>query len=84
MARAGPRKVSRYGDHFKATAVKLSGLPGVLIQDVAAAQWLGQQQSEIAGVIAVARLFRPFQKDGRGGLFRRNGFHRAREKLSQM
>ena len=37
MARAGPRKVSRYGDQFKATAVKLSGLPGVLIQDVAAA-----------------------------------------------
>lgn len=37
MARAGPRKVSRYGDRFKATAVKLSSLPGVLIQDVAAA-----------------------------------------------
>ncbi len=37
MARAGPRKVSRYGDQFKATAVKLSSLPGVLIQDVAAA-----------------------------------------------
>ena len=37
MARAGPRKVARYGDHFKATAVKLSSLPGVLIKDVAAA-----------------------------------------------
>ena len=37
MARAGPRKVARYGDRFKATAVKLSRLPGVLIQDVAAA-----------------------------------------------
>lgn len=37
MAKAGPRKVSRYGDQFKATAVKLSSLPGVLIQDVAAA-----------------------------------------------
>jgi transposase len=37
MARAGPRKVSRYGDQFKATAVALSSLPGVLIQDVAAA-----------------------------------------------
>ena len=35
MARAGPRKVSRYGDRFKATAVKLSNLSGVLIQDVA-------------------------------------------------
>ena len=35
MARAGPRKVARYGEQFKATAVKLSGLPGVLIQDVA-------------------------------------------------
>ena len=37
MARAGPRKVARYGDRFKATAVKLSNLPGVLIQDVAQA-----------------------------------------------
>jgi len=37
MARSGPRNVARYGDEFKATAVKLSNLPGVLIQDVAAA-----------------------------------------------
>jgi len=37
VARAGLRKVARYGDRFKATAVKLSSLPGVLIQDVAAA-----------------------------------------------
>jgi transposase len=29
--------VARYGGQFKATAVKLSSLPGVLIQDVAAA-----------------------------------------------
>ena len=37
MARAGPRKVERYGDRFKATAVKLSSVHGVLIKDVAAA-----------------------------------------------
>ena len=37
MARSGPRKVAQYGDRFKATAVKLSSLPGVLIQEVAAA-----------------------------------------------
>ena len=37
MARAGPRKIARYGDRFKATAVKLSSLPGVLIKDVAEA-----------------------------------------------
>ena len=37
MARAGPRKVERYGDRFKATAVKLSSLPGVMVKDVAAA-----------------------------------------------
>jgi transposase len=37
VARAGPRKVARYGDRFKATAVKLSSLPGVLIKDVAEA-----------------------------------------------
>lgn len=37
MAKAGPRKVARYGDRIKATAVKLSSLPGVLIKDVAEA-----------------------------------------------
>jgi transposase len=37
MARPGLRKTRRYGERFKATAVKLSSLPGVLIQDVAAA-----------------------------------------------
>ena len=37
MARAGRPKIARYGDRFKATAVKLSSLPGVLIQDVARA-----------------------------------------------
>lgn len=35
MAKAGPRKIARYGDHFKATAVKLSSLSGVRIKDVA-------------------------------------------------
>jgi len=37
MARAGPRKTNRYSEHFKATAVRLSSLPEVLIQDVAEA-----------------------------------------------
>lgn len=37
MARPGPRKTRCYGDQFKATAVKLSSLPGVLVNDVAAA-----------------------------------------------
>jgi transposase len=37
VARAGPRKVEKYGERFKATAVKLSSLPGVRIKDVAAA-----------------------------------------------
>jgi transposase len=37
VARARPRKIAKYGERFKATAVKLSSLPGVLIQDVAAA-----------------------------------------------
>ena len=36
MARAlGPRKIHRYSEEFKATAVKLSGLHGVAVQDVA-------------------------------------------------
>jgi len=37
VAKAGPRRIEKYGDRFKATAVKLSKLPGVSVQDVAAA-----------------------------------------------
>jgi transposase len=37
VARARPKKVEKYGERFKATAVKLSSLPGVLVQDVASA-----------------------------------------------
>ena len=37
MAKASPRRIEKYGDRFKATAVKLSKLPGVSVQDVAAA-----------------------------------------------
>src|ERR1700712_284234 len=37
MGMPGLRKINRYSEHFKARAVQLSSLPGVLIQDVAAA-----------------------------------------------
>jgi transposase len=37
VAKARPRKIEKYGEKFKATAVKLSSLPGVVIQDVASA-----------------------------------------------
>ena len=35
MARPGPRTTYRYSGDFKATAVRLSQLPGVTVQDVA-------------------------------------------------
>ena len=35
MPRPGPRTTNKYSDRFKATAVKLSELPGVAVQDVA-------------------------------------------------
>ena len=35
MAKAGPGRISRYSQEFKATAVRLSDLPDVLIQDFA-------------------------------------------------
>lgn len=35
MPRPGPRTTAKYSDRFKATAVKLSELPGVEVQDVA-------------------------------------------------
>lgn len=35
MARSGPRTVYRYSKNFKATAVRLSQLPGVMVSDVA-------------------------------------------------
>lgn len=36
MPKPGPRTTYRYSDHFKATAVRLSQLPGVKVGDVAA------------------------------------------------
>ena len=35
MVKSGPRKTNRYSNEFKATAVRLSDLPDILIQDVA-------------------------------------------------
>jgi transposase len=35
MPKPGPRTTYKYSDEFKATAVKLSQLPGVAVQDVA-------------------------------------------------
>ncbi|MEQ8694902.1 MAG: transposase [Gammaproteobacteria bacterium] len=35
MPKPGPRTTYRYSDEFKATAVRLSELPGVAVQDVA-------------------------------------------------
>jgi transposase len=37
VPRAGPRKVARYSDEFKLTAVRLSQQPGIQVQTVAAA-----------------------------------------------
>src|SRR5689334_20314638 len=37
MPKAGPRKVYRYSDEFKLTAVRLSQQPGMQVQTVAAA-----------------------------------------------
>ena len=34
MPKPGPRTTTRYSDEFKATAVRLSELPGVRVQDV--------------------------------------------------
>ena len=35
MPKAGPRTTNKYTDEFKATAVRLSELPGIEVQDVA-------------------------------------------------
>jgi transposase len=40
MPRPGPRTTAKYSDRFKATAVRLSELPGVEIQDVAASLYI--------------------------------------------
>ena len=37
MPRAGPRKMGRYSDEFKLTAVRMSQQPGIQVQTVAAA-----------------------------------------------
>jgi len=40
MAKSGPRTTCKYSDEFKATAVRLSELPDVAIQDVAASLYI--------------------------------------------
>ena len=40
MPKPGPRTTYRYSDEFKATAVRLSQLPGVEVQDVAASLYI--------------------------------------------
>jgi transposase len=40
MAKPGPRTTYRFSDEFKATAVRLSELPGVAVQDVAASLYI--------------------------------------------
>ncbi len=40
MPKPGPRTTYRYTEQFKATAVRLSQLPGVAIQDVAASLYI--------------------------------------------
>lgn len=40
MAKPGPRTTYRYSNEFKATAVRLSELPGVEVKDVAASLYI--------------------------------------------
>ena len=40
MPKPGPRTTYKYSDEFKATAVRLSQLPGVQIQEVAASLYI--------------------------------------------
>jgi transposase len=40
MPKAGPRTTAKYSERFKATAVRLSELPGVEVQDVAASLYI--------------------------------------------
>ena len=40
MPRPGPRTTARYSERFKATAVRLSELPGIEVQDVAASLYI--------------------------------------------
>jgi transposase-like protein len=40
MPKPGPRTTYRYSSDFKATAIRLSQLPGVAVQDVAASLYI--------------------------------------------
>jgi transposase len=40
MPRPGPRTTAKYSERFKATAVRLSELPGIEVQDVAASLYI--------------------------------------------
>ena len=53
MGRPGPKKVHPYSVELKLTAVKLSGMPGVQVQTVAAA---GQRERSANLVTGLAEL----------------------------
>jgi transposase len=40
MGRPGPQTTARYSEHFKAMAVRLSQMPGIAVQDVAASLYI--------------------------------------------
>jgi transposase len=40
MPKPGPKTTTRYSEQFKATAVRLSRLPGVQVQDIAASLYI--------------------------------------------
>jgi transposase len=65
MPRPGPRTTNKYSDRFKATAVRLSELPGVAVQDVAESlyihpfmlsRWRKQMREGELGPISVAAI----------------------------
>jgi hypothetical protein len=57
MPRPGPRTTNKYSDRFKATAVRLSELPGVEVQDVAASLYTPNLEARfVSGAMFIGRV----------------------------
>lgn len=56
MARAGPRKVTKYDEQFKATAMKLGSLPSVEYQQVGPRSMAAVQDTGIDDCVTMAFL----------------------------
>jgi hypothetical protein len=77
MPKPGPRTITRYSEKFRATAVRLSELPGMRVQDVAASLYIHPFMLSRWRTWALSS----FEKQGSGCTFRLDASHRCGQEV---